>query len=181
MGSPRSGWSGAWSILPCLQEETGQEVLQAGSPGWWLKALRADVVSAPRPVWGHHHQAGASLAAPGLSVTAICCISGPPLLSRIMPALARSFPPSSRMKLAHKTPGASPVRPSPLLPSGWFWSSLHAPGSIPHAPPAPHMDLPPSPCGHVTPPYPSDLSSCSQFFRQLPLRSLLGLRQGPLF
>lgn len=83
MGSPRSGWSQAWSILPCLQEETGQEVLQAGSPGWWLKALRADAVSAPRPVQGHHHRAGASLAAPSLSVTAICCIYGPPPLSPI--------------------------------------------------------------------------------------------------
>ena len=175
MGSPGSRWSQAWSILPCLQEETGQEVLQAGSPGWWLKALRADAVSAPRPVGGHHHRARASLAAPSLSVTTICCISGPPPLSPITPALARSFLPSSRMKLAHKTPGASPARPSPLLPSGWFWSSLHAPGSIPSTA-CLHMDLLPSPCGHVTLPYPSDLGSCSQFLRQLPLRSLLGLQ-----
>lgn len=125
-------WSGAWPILPCLQEETGQEVLQAGSPGWRLKALRADVVPAPPPVWGNHHQAGAPSAVPGLSVTAICCISvWPPLLSPIMPTLARSFPPSPRVKLAHKTPGGSPAHPSPRLPSGWFWSSLHPPGSPP--------------------------------------------------
>lgn len=129
-----------------------------------------DAVPAPLPVQLHGRRAGASSTAPcpvghhgllSLSLAPTC------LLPRV---LAQNF---SLLPAGSSDPGAWLARPQqpphPGPPSWLVWS-------WPRPPPSPHGPLPwCSPAAFSLWPHYSDLSSSSQFLRQLPLTSLLRL------